>query len=110
MTRTLLAAAAFSISCALGQTVFTTDFNTTLPAEITAGTATLTPVEGFSVLGAPAAPFSGTFLRSPTANVVKLQLTGLPGHTSVSIGSMLRRGMSSRANLRESRAPRAAPM
>lgn len=78
-----------SVACTLGQTVFITDFNNTLPAGITAGTATLTPVQGFDSLGPPGNQFGGSFLRSPTANVVRLQLAGLPTHTTVNIGFLL---------------------
>ncbi len=81
----LLASAAAS----LAQSVFSTDFDTTVPASMDAGTAALTGVQGFSGLGPPGNSFAGTFLRSPTANTVKLQLTGLPPHTGVNIGFLL---------------------
>lgn len=74
-----------SASCSFAQTVFSTDFNGTIPASIAAGTAGLTGVQGFSGLGPTGNPFGGTFLRSPTANVVKLELTATPPHTAVDI-------------------------
>ncbi|RYD66617.1 MAG: PEP-CTERM sorting domain-containing protein [Verrucomicrobiaceae bacterium] len=77
------------VSLVTGQTVFTTDFDTALPAEISPGSATLTPVQGFGALGPTGNSFGGSFLRSPTANVVTLQLTGLPAHTTVNIGFLL---------------------
>ena len=53
--------------------VFSSDFDSVIPAEITAGTALITPVQGYS-----GNIFAGSFLRSQTANVVTLKLTGLP--------------------------------
>lgn len=63
--------------------VFSSNFDTSLPAEITAGTALLTPVQAFAGLGPAAGPFGGSFLRSETGNAVTLQLTGLPAHNSI---------------------------
>ncbi|MES2475479.1 MAG: hypothetical protein V4640_06845 [Verrucomicrobiota bacterium] len=80
---------ALSLSCALGQSVFTNDFNGTLPAEVAPGTATLTSVQGFATLGPSGNTFDGNFLRSSTANVVRLHLLELPTHSSVSIGFLL---------------------
>jgi hypothetical protein len=61
-------------------TVFQTDFNGSLPAEISAGTATLTPVQGFAGYG-----FGGNFLRSATGNHVILSLMGLPAHDTITL-------------------------
>ncbi len=88
MIRSVLALC-FSVSCSFGQTVFSTDFDGSLPAEVNPGLATLTGVQGFAGLGHPGNQFGGNFLRSPTGNVVKLQLTGLPPHTTVTIGFLL---------------------
>jgi hypothetical protein len=82
---TLLASA----SCSFAQTVFSTDFNSSIPASIDGGTAELTGVQGFSGLGPTGNQFGGGFLRSPTANTVKLQLTALPPHTTVNIAFLL---------------------
>ena len=60
-----------------------------LPAEVLPGTAALTAVQDFAGLGPGANTFGGTFLRSPTANVVSLQLTGLPAHTTVNVAFLL---------------------
>jgi len=66
--------------------VFSTDFNSTLPAEITPGTALLTGVQGYAGLGPVGNQFSGNFLRSETANTVTVSLSGLPPHTAISLG------------------------
>ena len=65
--------------------VFTSDFDSVIPAEITAGTALITAVQDYSGLGPSGNAFGGSFLRSQTANVVTLQLTGLPTHSMVSL-------------------------
>jgi hypothetical protein len=66
--------------------VFTSDFEATaLPAEITPGTGILTPSEGYAPLGPTGNKFGAFFLRSPTGNTVKLTLTGLAAHTTVSL-------------------------
>lgn len=75
---TLLAAAAVP-----AQTVFSTDFESGIPTQITPGTAQLTGVQGYSGLGAPGRQFAGSFLRSETGNAVVLQLTNLPPHQVV---------------------------
>jgi hypothetical protein len=65
--------------------IFTTNFDSSIPAEITPGSATLTGVQGFAGLGPTGNQFGGSFLRSATANLVTLQLTGLPAHDSLSL-------------------------
>ena len=65
--------------------VFVTDFDTTIPVEISAGTATLTGVQGYSGLGPAGNQFGGTFLRSATGNIVTLTLTGLPEHSAINL-------------------------
>ena len=90
MMKTILLLLLASVSCSLAQTVFSSDFNgASIPAEISGGTAEITGVQAFAGLGAPGNQFGGSFLRSPTANVVKLQLTGLPPHTTVNLGFLL---------------------
>ncbi|MCW5623408.1 MAG: PEP-CTERM sorting domain-containing protein [Burkholderiales bacterium] len=66
-------------------TVFSTDFDGSLPAEITPGSATLTGVSDFAGLGNPGNVFGGNFLRSMTGNTVTLTLTDLPTHDSLSL-------------------------
>ena len=65
--------------------VFFSDFNGTLPTEITPGTATLTGVQGYAGLGPVGNQFGGNFLRSATGNTVTLTLTGLPAHDTISL-------------------------
>jgi MYXO-CTERM domain-containing protein len=77
-----LGAAAFAHADTL---VFSTDFDTTVPVEISAGTATLTGVQGYAGLGPAGNQFGGTFLRSATGNVVTLTLTGLPQHSAINL-------------------------
>lgn len=66
-------------------TVFSTDFNGTLAAEISPGTATLTGVQGFAGLGPTGNQFGGNFLRSETGNNVSINLTNLPTHDTISL-------------------------
>ncbi|MFM1871470.1 MAG: hypothetical protein RL398_892 [Planctomycetota bacterium] len=61
------------------QTVFATDFESGLPAEIQAGTALIEGVQGYANLGTRST-FAGSFLRSATGNTITLQLSNLPAH------------------------------
>ena len=61
-----LGAAAFAHADTL---VFSNDFDTTVPIEVSAGTATLTGVQSYAGLGPAGNQFGGTFLRSATGNV-----------------------------------------
>jgi hypothetical protein len=65
--------------------VFSTDFDTTLPAEFSPGVATLTGVQGYAGLGREGYQFGGMFLRSPTGNLITLTLTGLPAHDHINL-------------------------
>ncbi len=65
--------------------IFSSDFNSAIPAAITPGAAALTGVQGFAGLGPPSSQFGGMFLRSPTGNVVTLTLSGLPSHASIGL-------------------------
>jgi hypothetical protein len=65
--------------------VFFTDFYSTIPAEISPGSATLSGVQLYSGLGPAGNQFGGTFLRSATGNTVTLSLTGLPQHSAISL-------------------------
>ena len=83
-----LLASAFALLATSSQaqvTVFSTDFDSALPAQIVPGTALLEDVQGFSGYGPVAAPFGGSFLRSATANTVTLTLSGLAAHSTISI-------------------------
>ncbi len=82
--RSQLLALSLLLSSAVAQTtVFTSNFDSVVPIEITPGTAAIAAVEGFAGLGPASAPFGGSFLRSETGNVVTLQLAGLPAHNSI---------------------------
>jgi hypothetical protein len=65
--------------------VFSTDFNGSLPPEISPGTATLTGVQGYAGLGPSGNQFGGNFLRSETGNTVTLTLNSLPTHDTISL-------------------------
>ncbi len=67
-------------------TVFSTNFDGSLPAEITIGAnSTLTGVQGYGGLGPAGNQFGGNFLRTATGNTVTLSLTGLPAHDTISL-------------------------
>jgi hypothetical protein len=66
-------------------TVFSTNFDGSLPAEINPGTATLTGVQGYAGLGPTGNQFGGNFLRSATGNTVTLTLNNLPTHDTISL-------------------------
>lgn len=66
-------------------TVFSTNFDGSLPAEIAPGTATLTGVQGYAGLGPSGNQFGGNFLRSATGNTVTLSLNNLPAHDTISL-------------------------
>lgn len=82
-----LGAAAAGPAQAAGGVVFFSDFEAgAMPAQIDPGSAALTGVQDFAGLGPSGNQFGGSFLRSETANVVTLTLTGLAPHDSLSIG------------------------
>ena len=74
-----------STTSAVPTVVFSTNFDSTLPSEITPGSATLTGVQGYAGLGPAGNQFGGNFLRSATGNVVTLSLSGLPAHDTISL-------------------------
>lgn len=61
------------------------DFETRLPPELDAGSALLTPSQGYAPLGHPGNTFGPTFLRAETGNAITLTVSGLPPHTSLSV-------------------------
>lgn len=78
--------ASFSVNAlAVPVTVFSTNFDVPLPAEISAGTAALTGVQGFAGLGPTGNQFGSDFLRSATGNTVSLSLNNLPAHDTISL-------------------------
>lgn len=66
-------------------TVFSTNFDGSLPSEISPGTATLAGVQGYAGLGPAGNQFGGNFLRSATGNTVTLTLNSLPTHDTISL-------------------------
>jgi hypothetical protein len=70
---------------AWAQEVFFTDFSAGLPSEVAPATAQLTGVQGYTGLGPAGNQFGGSFLRSPTGNVVTITLNNLPAHTALDI-------------------------
>lgn len=68
--------------------VFTNNFDGGLPPEIAPGVATLTNVQQYAGLGPVGNQFGGSFLRSPTGNILTLALSNLPPHTVLNL-SML---------------------
>jgi hypothetical protein len=87
ITASLLAiGAGFSVNAlAAPVTVFSTNFDGALAAEISAGTAALTGVQDFSGLGPTGNQFAGNFLRSATGDTVSLSLSNLPAHDTISL-------------------------
>lgn len=83
----LILAACLGVSTARAApvTVFSTNFDGALPAEISPGTASLTGVQGYAGLGPVGNQFGGNFLRSATGNTVTLNLTNLPTHDTISL-------------------------
>ncbi len=71
--------------------VFSTDFESGLPSQMTAAGCTIVPVQGFSGLGAPGNQFGGSFLRYHVTNIVdtKLELTNLPSHDHLDVSFLL---------------------
>jgi hypothetical protein len=71
-------------------TVFFSDFDGALPAEIS-GAGTLDPVQAFTTVPAGAnSSFTGSFLRNSSLDgTTTLSLSGLPAHTGVDVGFLL---------------------
>jgi hypothetical protein len=70
---------------AAAEAVFFSDFDSTLPSAIAAGSAQLDGVQGYGGLGPLGNQFSGNFLRSETGNTVTLTLNNLPVHSAIDI-------------------------
>ncbi len=84
--QSLVAAAALAAAgAAHAQLVFSSDFDSSVPAAVAPGTALLTGVQGYAGLGQAGNQFGGQFLRSATANKVTLTLTNLPAHDALSV-------------------------
>ncbi|MDP1918291.1 MAG: hypothetical protein Q8L14_18745 [Myxococcales bacterium] len=65
--------------------VLNVDFEMTFPPDFDAGSAVLTPSQGYAPLGPPGNTFGPTFLRAPTGNIITLTVSNLPPHTSLSV-------------------------
>jgi hypothetical protein len=92
--RNMSATCFFSIAAALAlasttvhaqMVVYSNNFEAPLPATFVPGVAELAGVQGYAGLGHPGNQFGGSFLRSPTGNVITLTLTGLPPHTAINL-------------------------
>ena len=68
-----------------GTVVFSNNFDSTIPSEVSPGVALITPVQFFAGLGPNGYQFGGSFLRSPTGNTVTITLNNLPAHTTLSV-------------------------
>lgn len=68
-----------------GTVVFSNNFDSTIPPQVSAGVAAITPVQLFAGLGPSGYQFGGSFLRSPTGNTVTITLSDLPAHTTLSM-------------------------
>ena len=76
---------------AVPTTVFATDFESGLPAEMTAPGSAIEGVQGYAGLGQPGNQFGGSFLRYTLQGIVdtKLTLRNLPPHDAVDVGFLL---------------------
>lgn len=94
--RVLLSAALCALTIGLpayarAEVVFSTDFESGLPAQITGQGVQIESVQGLAGLGAPGNQFGGNLLRYYTQTLydTTLTLTDLPSHTYVSLGFLL---------------------
>jgi hypothetical protein len=73
------------------QVVFSTNFETGLPAAFSAPGAAIEPVQGWSGLGPPERQFSGSFLRYTSLPILTTTLTlnNLPPHDTVDLRFLL---------------------
>lgn len=74
------AVSAHSVPSGAGSTVFSVDFESPLPPQLSVGGAAVESVQGYAGLGPTGNTFAGSFLRSETGNTVTVTLTGLPAH------------------------------
>ncbi|QOI99738.1 MAG: PEP-CTERM sorting domain-containing protein [Phycisphaeraceae bacterium] len=75
----------YAPTAAAQSTVFFSDFESPLSAQISPGVAAVTGVQGYQGLGPAGNAFAGSFLRSPTGNLVTLTLVDLPPHDAVDV-------------------------
>jgi hypothetical protein len=95
-TRPPLAVLALLLSLGLaapasGTTVFSTDFESGIPPEISAPGSVLTGVQGYSGLGPTGRKFGGQFLRYTSVPLfpTRIVLHGLPAHDHLSVKFLL---------------------
>ena len=74
------AVSSFTPPSTAGTAVFSVDFESPAPSQITVGGALVTGVQGYAGLGPTGNKFAGSFLRSETGNAVTVSLTNLPAH------------------------------
>jgi hypothetical protein len=96
ITRVAIASFALTVllpaSMAASSTVvFSTDFESGLPPQITAPGTHIESVQGYAGLGTVGDQFSGNLLRYDDTNVLvtKLRLTNLPSHDHIDLGFLL---------------------
>jgi hypothetical protein len=65
--------------------VFSSDFESGLPAQISGPGVSVESVQGYAGLGSAGNQFSGSFLRNLTNDDVTVTLTGLPAHDVVDL-------------------------
>lgn len=92
--RVALAAAGLAVVAAVpaaAEVVFSTDFSSGIPAQVTGAGVQVEPAQGLTGLGAPGRQFGGNVLRYHTQAIheTTLSLTDLPAHTQVSVGFLL---------------------
>ena len=77
--------------CAADTTVFSTDFESGLPAQFSAPGSVIQGVQGYAGLGPSGNQFSGSFLRYTSVPLfdTQLSLTGLPAHDHLSLKFLL---------------------
>jgi len=76
---------------AAGAVVFSTDFESGLPAAFSAPGASIEPVQGWTGLGSGGYAFAGSFLRYTSQPLLdtQLTLTGLPPHSAIDVSMLL---------------------
>jgi len=76
---------------AAGTIVFSTDFESGLPAAMSAPGTVIEPVQGYAGLGSGGYVFGGSFLRYTAVALTDTQLTlaGLPPHDTIDVSMML---------------------
>lgn len=89
ITRTGLMLGALALAAGIAhagqKTVFSSDFESGMPAQIDPGVAVIEGVQGYAGLGVKGTHFGGSMIRSPTGNLVTLTLNNLPRHKFLSM-------------------------